>query len=734
MTQVVQATCPHCKNVLRIPAEWLDKPMRCKFCRNIFEARPRTSDTPLPATAVGVAPVAKVAIPVAKAPIATAVSATPLPPTYLVITPQAAGPGRSPRPRHGAGNGKVLMLVGCAVVAVVGVPLALVALAMLGTFGAGIVSWNLPGIDAVEIGAGDRHQGGKDSVATGKDGKTKDALKDKKIATKDKKGPAGKEKYGTMPRRALLINVCNYLYLNRVDQGRSQTTSLSALKNHGISNAPLNIPPSQMFALSDEGESPQPTEISVIKNAIKDFCDTSRTQDRIIVLFAGHATEIDKDCYLIPIGGRKEDPDTLIPLTWVYDQLATCQARQKVLVLDAYRFPPARGFELPGAGASDEGEMGEVFDQALQNPPAGVQVWSSCIKGQRSIEFEGGSVFLQALSRVREGAAMTGIDEGKNPLAITDAFVTKVNERMKDLIGPGALVQTSRLTGKPADSGLGYDPGEPQALPITVTTPVVQGGDLASYAEINNILQDIKKLPVVKKSRFGEEDRLLRAVNLPPFPAKLLAKYKPDDNRTLPVLLDELDPAKDAKGMKRAQYAKEHPVRVAVVEAVEALSKSEHLAMRETLNGPVNDKQKAAFLNEQKEPGVMIFELEKVLGEMKQVAEEDMDKETSKRWRAHFDFTQARLKARLVYIYEYSFLLGQIRRDEMPALENGADGWRMASRKKIQCSEPKAKTYAKEVDKAWKQLQKDYRDTPWAILAYREGLISLGMEWKAKKE
>ena len=48
---------------------------------------------------------------------------------------------------------------------------------------------------------------------------------------------------------------------------------------------------------------------------------------------------------------------------------------------------------------------------------------------------------------------------------------------------------------------------------------------------------------------------------------------------------------------------------------------------------------------------------EQVLGQMKTVAEEDMDKETSKRWRANFEYTQARLKSRLVYIYEYSYLL-----------------------------------------------------------------------------
>src|SRR5262245_59142195 len=42
---IVQAPCPHCKNTLRIPVGWLDKPMRCKFCKNTFQARPKASET-----------------------------------------------------------------------------------------------------------------------------------------------------------------------------------------------------------------------------------------------------------------------------------------------------------------------------------------------------------------------------------------------------------------------------------------------------------------------------------------------------------------------------------------------------------------------------------------------------------------------------------------------------------------------------------------------------------------
>ena len=69
----------------------------------------------------------------------------------------------------------------------------------------------------------------------------------------------------------------------------------------------------------------------------------------------------------------------------------------------------------------------------------------------------------------------------------------------------------------------------------------------------------------------------------------------------------------------------------------------------------------------------------------------------------------------------------------LPPLDGG-DGWRVASRKKITATDGTPKTYAKQVEKAWKDIQKNYPDTPWEVLAYREGLVALGLEWKVKKE
>jgi hypothetical protein len=63
MAQVVQARCPHCKQVLRIPSQWLFQPMRCKHCRQTFQARPKSATPPPPAKSLHVKPAAALPAP-----------------------------------------------------------------------------------------------------------------------------------------------------------------------------------------------------------------------------------------------------------------------------------------------------------------------------------------------------------------------------------------------------------------------------------------------------------------------------------------------------------------------------------------------------------------------------------------------------------------------------------------------------------------------------------------------
>ena len=143
---------------------------------------------------------------------------------------------------------------------------------------------------------------------------------------------------------------------------------------------------------------------------------------------------------------------------------------------------------------------------------------------------------------------------------------------------------------------------------------------------------------------------------MPAFSAKKINAYKADGYQTfadLLVLHDRYKKNKDA-------YAKEFPLRAAYFETVDMLTDSTKFQMREVLPGPIDPKRKAAFLLEQEKPGKAIFKLEQLLAALKE-ADEKRDMETSKRWRANFDYAQARLQSRLMYLFEYNYTMGQIR-------------------------------------------------------------------------
>src|SRR5262249_23476290 len=202
---------------------------------------------------------------------------------------------------------------------------------------------------------------------------------------------------------------------------------------------PMNFPANQVVELSDgipagKAIKPHSTQRSVIETTIKDFLDGSRAQDRIVLLFAWHAASVKDKSYLVPVDGNLKEIETLVPLQWVCDQMAACKAQQKILILDAFRYSPARGSDLGVTGDGEEGTLPEAFDKDVSNPPAGVQVWSSCMKEQSSVELEGGSAFLQALcNTLQGGGGKKGISSPVQPIPV-DALVKDVNERLKMLV------------------------------------------------------------------------------------------------------------------------------------------------------------------------------------------------------------------------------------------------------------------------------------------------------------
>src|SRR5262245_34344105 len=580
MTQVVQAKCPFCENVLRIPADWLAQPMRCKFCKQVIQAKPASSL----ATAVTAGAAHAAVAPPPEAATAVAPSAAPRrssgDPFSFDDEPEPAAAAQPRRSKNGKGlwiaTGLLVLLSAAAVFTVV-------------FFGSQLRDYFLaqtngepPGPSGDKAPAADKGTQPKNGPGAGDKAPAGDGKRPKNGAASG--GNKGKELF---PRRALLINVNNYWVLNPVHYGSPQApgypgSSTSVLANR-LANAPMYFPATQVVELSDSALPPVIPSKSAIQETISEFCNTSRAQDRIMILFAGHAIEVDKEAYLIPYEGLKEDVKTLIPLKWVYDRLAACNARQKILVLDAFRNPPARGFELPGTGS-----MTEDFDAKLQNPPPGVQVWSACGKDQQSIEFDKGSLFLQSFSDAMK-ERLGGFADPNEPIPV-DALMQKVNERMKNMLAIDKIEQVSRLSGKEADGGAAYDPKEALPPQVNPKTAVAAGpAGKAGGAMIDNILTELKQIPPLKPS-LKAYMATLKSEAMPAFPEKVMEFYTADYKTW-----GDLE-----ANLKEKTYRDKYPLRAAVLEAKKALVDAEKIELEERLYAPINDKTKASFLDKQK--------------------------------------------------------------------------------------------------------------------------------------
>jgi hypothetical protein len=230
-------------------------------------------------------------------------------------------------------------------------------------------------------------------------------------------------------------------------------------------------------------------------------------------------------------------------------------------------------------------------------------------------------------------------------------------------------------------------------------------------------MKEINAIPTPDAAR-NKPAAVLPIDGLPPFPSKVMKDYEADYD-SLTALQRTVEQNKDR-----------YPLRAAIFNAIKEMDDSaKKFQARQSFSGAVTDAIKKKILVEQRAPGLMISNLEGALTLLEK-AGKNRDKETSKRWQAHFDLTLARLKSRLVMLYEYDHLLAQIRGDTLPPLTEGATGYVLAPRKKVQISENVVKTWVKEINLTWQKILRDHKDTPWEVMARREQSTVLGMEWR----
>jgi len=104
------------------------------------------------------------------------------------------------------------------------------------------------------------------------------------------------------------------------------------------------------------------------------------------------------------------------------------------------------------------------------------------------------------------------------------------------------------------------------------------------------------------------------------------------------------------------------------------------------------------------------------------------DRETSRRWQAHFDLVRGRLLAMKVRCYEYNWACARLKKDPPKFKNPKANAWKLVPDTAIQYSE-KAVTAARDAERLLHRVIEEHPDTPWALLAQRELKDPFGFKW-----
>jgi hypothetical protein len=701
MAAVVNATCPGCKKVLRIPEEWVKQAIRCKHCGTVLKPKKTPAKEPpaKPKAAAALPPVrnGKTERPAAPA------AAPPPPQSFDVPFAEFQDDDEAPVRRRRRGASVVLFF-------------ALLFLVMAGA-----------GFGIVFLKFGGRLTGPVPAAPTS------NTTESEPVATlhelSDSRTPATEtvERSVPFPRRALLISVHGYLFANPVGFGlpMKNARNVGGLPDK-LCNG-LRIPHNQIVQLSDaagRGQSHAPLK-SVIEGTLAKFLSTSRPQDRILVLFAGHAVEVDGEAYLVPLEGELDRPDSLIPLKKVLGDLAACPARQKVFVLDVCRLNPVTGAERPGGEA-----MGPKVAEAIQSPPPGVQIWSACGAGQHSYETENDmmGVFLDELQTSLEMASEGKLqlqDHIQKPDDVlpVERLKQSVDELMAKELVPRKLEQQTMLTGRPAEGGAAYDPSQPAPeRPILAAAPPPLAPDKVD--RLRKLLLDVA-VPPVKSSMYDSG-----------IDFQYLATF--DEKKLEPYLAEPGEETDLRKAVRRAQAllfaASAAPVPARLSEDVKNARKTlkrDLSVLRDGYRAPGNETQfKNQVMNNEREIAPILRRLSDAHEDL--VGLSDKRDAEPKRWQANYDFMTARLEEEIAYLYEYLFMLGQMRKELPPLDRKLYNGWKLAATPGLN-GDSTGKRMASSSRKILDKIIKDHAGTPWEVLAKREKLTALGLEWKPAK-
>ncbi|WP_435008746.1 vWA domain-containing protein [Tundrisphaera lichenicola] len=104
------------------------------------------------------------------------------------------------------------------------------------------------------------------------------------------------------------------------------------------------------------------------------------------------------------------------------------------------------------------------------------------------------------------------------------------------------------------------------------------------------------------------------------------------------------------------------------------------------------------------------------------------DRETSRRWQAHYDLIRGRLLTMKIRCHEYNIACARMKRDAPKFQNPKSNAWQLTPTEEVQSGD-KVATVAKEARWLLNRVVEDHPNTPWAQLAQRELKDPVGFKW-----
>ncbi len=170
------------------------------------------------------------------------------------------------------------------------------------------------------------------------------------------------------------------------------------------------------------------------------------------------------------------------------------------------------------------------------------------------------------------------------------------------------------------------------------------------------------------------------------------------------------------------------PLRQAVLQA--AMITQQQLPGQPSLNFPAADGPE--FKEAMKENQIIVARIEYTVKEALvpiAAVSKLRDRETSRRWQAHYDLIRGRLLAMRIRCNEFNTACAQMLKDQPKFKNPGSNTWKLVPADNIIARDPQAKAVAAEAKRLLQRVVDDHPGTPWALLAQRELKDPFGFKW-----